>query len=135
MAQEEPSAYQCQLPKPCLQYPPQGFKQEHQDPQYEQAKAGSRQHFPAAVVVKQEQLDYLYDSGGQNWLSLSAWARHQWGEQLPGAHPSLLALSFGAAPAHCQEHVLPGYLAVEQGTKTILSFHCIQDKAGTLTVF
>ncbi|NXP42262.1 ETV4 protein, partial [Leiothrix lutea] len=62
MAQEDPSAYQCQLPKPCLQYPPQGFKQEHQDPQYEQAKAGSRQHFPAAVLVKQEQLDYMYDS-------------------------------------------------------------------------
>uniref|UniRef100_A0A8D2P3M7 ETS variant transcription factor 4 n=1 Tax=Zosterops lateralis melanops TaxID=1220523 RepID=A0A8D2P3M7_ZOSLA len=62
MAQEEPTAYQCQLPKACLQYPPQGFKQEHQDPQYEQAKAGSRQHFPAAVVVKQEQLDYVYDS-------------------------------------------------------------------------
>ncbi|XP_066061265.1 ETS translocation variant 4 isoform X2 [Chamaea fasciata] len=62
MAQEDPSAYPCQLPKPCLQYPPQGFKQEHQDPQYEQAEAGSRQQFPAAVVVKQEQLDYVYDS-------------------------------------------------------------------------
>uniref|UniRef100_A0A8C3R0F6 ETS variant transcription factor 4 n=1 Tax=Cyanoderma ruficeps TaxID=181631 RepID=A0A8C3R0F6_9PASS len=62
MAQEDPGAYQCQLPKPCLQYPAQGFKQEHQDPQYEQAKAGSRQQFPAAVVVKQEQLDYVYDS-------------------------------------------------------------------------
>ncbi|XP_066061268.1 ETS translocation variant 4 isoform X5 [Chamaea fasciata] len=64
MAQEDPSAYPCQLPKPCLQYPPQGFKQEHQDPQYEQAEAGSRQQFPAAVVVKQEQLDYVYDSAG-----------------------------------------------------------------------
>ncbi|NXY35957.1 ETV4 protein, partial [Pomatorhinus ruficollis] len=62
MAQEDPSAYQCQLPKPCLQYPAQGFKQELQDPQYEQAKAGSRQQFPAGVVVKQEQLDYVYDS-------------------------------------------------------------------------
>ncbi|XP_014741017.1 PREDICTED: ETS translocation variant 4 [Sturnus vulgaris] len=62
MAQEDPTAFQCQLPKPCLQYPQQGFKQEHQDPQYEQAsQAGSRQQFPA-VVVKQEQLDFLYDS-------------------------------------------------------------------------
>ncbi|NWT59344.1 ETV4 protein, partial [Erythrocercus mccallii] len=63
MAQEDPTAYQCQLPKPCLQYPPQGFKQEQQEPQYEQAEAGSRQQHPAAaVLVKQEQLDYLYDS-------------------------------------------------------------------------
>ncbi|NWX36319.1 ETV4 protein, partial [Notiomystis cincta] len=63
MAQEDPSAYQCQLPKPCLQYPHQGFKEEHHDPQYEQAnQAGSSQQYPAAVVVKQEQVDYLYDS-------------------------------------------------------------------------
>ncbi|NXV02245.1 ETV4 protein, partial [Cettia cetti] len=61
MAQEDPTAYQCQLPKPCLQFPAQGFKQEHQDPQYEQAEAGSRQQYPA-VLVKQEQLEYLYDS-------------------------------------------------------------------------
>ncbi|NXL82694.1 ETV4 protein, partial [Leptocoma aspasia] len=67
---ENSSAYQemcqsfpaSQLPKPCLQYPPQGFKQEHQDPQYEAAKgAGGRQQYPAAVLVKQEQLDYLYE--------------------------------------------------------------------------
>ncbi|NXR18614.1 ETV4 protein, partial [Cinclus mexicanus] len=62
MAQEDPSAYQCQLPKPCLQYPHQGFKQEHHDPQYERAsQAGSRQQYPA-VVVKQEQVEFLYDS-------------------------------------------------------------------------
>ncbi|XP_059724996.1 ETS translocation variant 4 isoform X3 [Haemorhous mexicanus] len=61
-SQEDPSAYQCQLPKACLQFPLQGFKQEQQDPQYEPAEqAGSRQQLPAAVVVKQEQLDYLYD--------------------------------------------------------------------------
>ncbi|NXQ25915.1 ETV4 protein, partial [Alaudala cheleensis] len=58
-SQEEPSAYQCQLAKPCLQYPPQGFKQEQQDPQAEQA--GSTQQLPAAVLVKQEQLDFLYE--------------------------------------------------------------------------
>ncbi|XP_015506688.1 ETS translocation variant 4 isoform X3 [Parus major] len=62
MAQQDPIAYQCQLPKPCLQYPQQGFKQEQQEPQHEQEKqAGSRQQFPA-VVVKQEQVDYVYDS-------------------------------------------------------------------------
>ncbi|NWT75325.1 ETV4 protein, partial [Prunella himalayana] len=62
MAQEDPSAYQCQLPKPCLQYPHQGFKEEHQDPQCEPAEqAGSRQQYPAAVLVKQEQVDYLYE--------------------------------------------------------------------------
>lgn len=85
MAQQEPIAYQCQLPKPCLQYP-QSFKQEHHDPQYEQAnQAGSSQQYPAAVVVKQEQVDYVYDSGRQSWLFLT-----QWGEQLLGEHPSLL---------------------------------------------
>ncbi|NXU16195.1 ETV4 protein, partial [Pardalotus punctatus] len=63
MAQEEPIAYQCQMSKPCLQYPQQGFKQEHQDPQYERAaQAGSSQQYPAAVLVKQEQLDFVYDS-------------------------------------------------------------------------
>ncbi|RMC01517.1 hypothetical protein DUI87_21956 [Hirundo rustica rustica] len=55
-AQEDPTTYQCQLPKPCLQHPPQGFKEEQQEAQYEQAK-----QFPA-VLVKQEQLDYIYDS-------------------------------------------------------------------------
>ncbi|XP_063035170.1 ETS translocation variant 4 isoform X2 [Melospiza melodia melodia] len=55
-SQEDPSAYQC------LQFPQQGFKQEQQDPQYEAAeRAGSRQQFPAAVLVKQEQVDYLYE--------------------------------------------------------------------------
>ncbi|NXQ52905.1 ETV4 protein, partial [Anthoscopus minutus] len=61
MAQQDPIAYQCQLPKPCLQCPRQGFKQEHQDPQYEQAEqAGSSQQYPA-LVVKQEQVDFMYD--------------------------------------------------------------------------
>ncbi|XP_063259984.1 ETS translocation variant 4 isoform X2 [Prinia subflava] len=68
MAQEDPAAFQCQLPKPCLQCPAQGFKQEQQDPQYEQAQQAQqaqqagRQQYPAAVVVKQEQLDFMYDS-------------------------------------------------------------------------
>ncbi|XP_025927043.1 ETS translocation variant 4 isoform X1 [Apteryx rowi] len=64
MAREAPIAYQRQVPEPCLQYPQQGFKQEYHDPRYEQASqgGGSRQ-YPAAVVVKQEQADYAYDSG------------------------------------------------------------------------
>ncbi|XP_032567320.1 ETS translocation variant 4 isoform X1 [Chiroxiphia lanceolata] len=63
VAQEDPIAYQCQMPKPCLQYPHQGFKQEHHDPRYEQeSQAGSSHQYPAAVVVKQEQVDYMYDS-------------------------------------------------------------------------
>nr|XP_025969377.1 ETS translocation variant 4 isoform X4 [Dromaius novaehollandiae] len=63
MAREAPVAYQHQAPEPCLQYPPQGFKQEYHDPRYEQASrgGGSRQYL-AAVVVKQEQADYAHDS-------------------------------------------------------------------------
>ncbi|XP_066837905.1 ETS translocation variant 4 isoform X6 [Anser cygnoides] len=64
MAREAPVGYQRQLSEPCLQYPPQGFKQEYHDPRYEQAsQAGSSCQYPAAVVIKQEQVDYVYDSG------------------------------------------------------------------------
>ncbi|NXJ96893.1 ETV4 protein, partial [Corythaixoides concolor] len=63
MAQEDPIAYQRQVSEPCLQYSHQGFKQEYHDPQYEQAsRAGSSRQYPAAVVIKQEQVDYMYDS-------------------------------------------------------------------------
>ncbi|XP_054657648.1 ETS translocation variant 4 isoform X8 [Grus americana] len=63
MAQEDPVAYQRQMSEPCLQYPHQGFKQEYHDPRYEQAsRAGSSHRYPAAVVIKQEQVDYVYDS-------------------------------------------------------------------------
>uniref|UniRef100_A0A8C4XJU3 ETS variant transcription factor 4 n=1 Tax=Falco tinnunculus TaxID=100819 RepID=A0A8C4XJU3_FALTI len=66
LAQEDPSTYQHQLSEPCLQYPHQGFKQEYQDPQYEQAgQAGSSCQYPAAELVKQEQVDYVYDAGRQ----------------------------------------------------------------------
>ncbi|NXW95338.1 ETV4 protein, partial [Alopecoenas beccarii] len=54
LAQEDSTAYQR------LQYPPQGFKQEYHDPQYERASGSHR--YPTAVVVKQEQTDYVYDS-------------------------------------------------------------------------
>ncbi|KAK4808648.1 hypothetical protein QYF61_020137, partial [Mycteria americana] len=64
MAQEDPIAYQHQMSEPCLQYPHQGFKQEYLDPRYEQARqVGSSRQYPAAVVIKQEQVDYVYDSG------------------------------------------------------------------------
>lgn len=67
MAQEDRIAYQRQMSKPCLQYPHQGFKQEYHDLQYDQAsRAGSSHQYPAAVVIKQEQVDYVYDSGRQN---------------------------------------------------------------------
>ncbi|XP_074782948.1 ETS translocation variant 4 isoform X4 [Athene noctua] len=63
MAQEDPVACQRQMSEPCLQYPHQGFKQEFQDLRYEQvSQAGSSRPFPGAVVIKQEQVDYLYDS-------------------------------------------------------------------------
>ncbi|NXT81290.1 ETV4 protein, partial [Zapornia atra] len=71
MAQEDPMAYQHQMPKPCLQYPHQGFKQEYHDPRYEQAgQAGSSHQYPAAVVIKQEQVDYVYDSDAPGCPSL-----------------------------------------------------------------
>ncbi|XP_063210633.1 ETS translocation variant 4 isoform X4 [Chroicocephalus ridibundus] len=63
MAQEDPAAHRRQMSEPCLQYPPQGFKQEYHDSRYEQAnRAGSSHPYPAAVVIKQEQVDYVYDS-------------------------------------------------------------------------
>ncbi|XP_009992472.1 PREDICTED: ETS translocation variant 4 [Chaetura pelagica] len=62
MAQEDPVAYQRQMSEPCLQYPHQGFKQEYHDPRYEQAsQAGSSHQYPG-MVIKQEQVDYMYDS-------------------------------------------------------------------------
>ncbi|XP_065606055.1 ETS translocation variant 4 isoform X1 [Cyrtonyx montezumae] len=61
MARDDPIAYQHPMSEQCLQFPLQGFKQEFHDPQYEQA--GSSCQYPAAVVVKQEQVDYMYDSG------------------------------------------------------------------------
>ncbi|NWR78468.1 ETV4 protein, partial [Centropus unirufus] len=63
MAQEDPLAYRRQMSEPHLQYPHQGFKQEYHDPRYElESQAGSSQQYPAAVVIKQERVDYLYDS-------------------------------------------------------------------------
>ncbi|NXJ04249.1 ETV4 protein, partial [Odontophorus gujanensis] len=69
MARDGPIAYQHPMSEQCLQFPPQGFKQEFCDPRYEQA--GSSCQYPAAVVVKQEQVDYMYDSGGQRELLLT----------------------------------------------------------------
>lgn len=69
MARDAPITYQRPISEQCLQFPPQGFKQEFHDPRYEQA--GSSCQYPAAVVVKQEQVDYMYDSGGQRELLLT----------------------------------------------------------------
>ncbi|XP_030901100.2 ETS translocation variant 4 isoform X2 [Melopsittacus undulatus] len=63
IAQEDPIAYQRQLSEPCLPYPHQGLKREYQDLQYEQgSQMGSSRQYPAALVIKQEQADYMYDS-------------------------------------------------------------------------
>ncbi|XP_061445674.1 ETS translocation variant 4 isoform X2 [Rhineura floridana] len=53
-------AYQRPLSAPCLPYPLQGFKQEFHDPMYEQACGSSR--YAAGVVIKQEQMDYAFDT-------------------------------------------------------------------------
>ncbi|KFQ17817.1 ETS translocation variant 4, partial [Merops nubicus] len=62
-SQEDPIAYQCQMSELSLQYHHQGFKQEYHDPRYEQtSQAGGSHQYPGAVVIKQEQVDYMYDS-------------------------------------------------------------------------
>ncbi|KAM4645416.1 ETS translocation variant 4 [Amazona ochrocephala] len=94
IAQEDPVAYQRQMPEPCLPCPHQGLKQEYQDLRYEQgSEMGSSRRYPAALVIKQEQADYMYDSGRKNWLCLAAYKPGtSGGEQPPGEHPSLMAL-------------------------------------------
>ncbi|KFQ28763.1 ETS translocation variant 4, partial [Mesitornis unicolor] len=83
MAQEDTIAYQRQMPKTCLQLTHQSFKQEYHDLQYEQASpVGSSHQYPAAVVVKQEQVDYVYDSDVPGCLSM-----HINAESYPG-HPN-----------------------------------------------
>ncbi|XP_075418002.1 ETS translocation variant 4 isoform X2 [Tenrec ecaudatus] len=65
-----PAPYPHQLSEPCLPYPQQSFKQEYHDPLYEQAcqpavgPGGVNGHrYPGAgVVIKQEQMDFAYDS-------------------------------------------------------------------------
>nr|XP_060636787.1 ETS translocation variant 4 [Anolis sagrei ordinatus] len=65
LASNTPPAYQRPLPAPCRPYPPQGFKQEFHDPMYEQANTlgatGSSQ-YTAGVVIKQEQMDYAFET-------------------------------------------------------------------------
>ncbi|XP_055645703.1 ETS translocation variant 4 isoform X3 [Falco biarmicus] len=88
LAQEDPSTYQHQLSEPCLQYPHQGFKQEYQDPQYEQAgQAGSSCQYPAAEVVKQEQVDYVYDAdvpGYHTYTNVESYSSHSNTEDTSG---------------------------------------------------
>ncbi|KAM8988689.1 ETS translocation variant 4 isoform 3-T3 [Ara ararauna] len=63
IAQEDAVAYQRHMSEPCLPYPHQGLKQEYQDLQYEQgSEMGSSRQYPTALVIKQEQADYMYDS-------------------------------------------------------------------------
>ncbi|XP_061872766.1 ETS translocation variant 4-like isoform X2 [Colius striatus] len=62
MGQEDPISYQHQMSEPCLQYPHQRFKQEYHNPQYEQASQAGSSRYPRSVVIKQEQVDCMYDS-------------------------------------------------------------------------
>ncbi|XP_053121988.1 ETS translocation variant 4 isoform X2 [Hemicordylus capensis] len=65
LGSDPPVAYQRPLSAPCLPYPPQGFKQEFHDPMYEQANtlgASSSSQYTAGMVIKQEQMDYAYDT-------------------------------------------------------------------------
>ncbi|XP_044300564.1 ETS translocation variant 4 isoform X2 [Varanus komodoensis] len=58
-------AFQRPLSAPCLPYLPQGFKQEFPDPMYEQAStlgASGSSRYTAGVAIKQEQMDYAFDT-------------------------------------------------------------------------
>ncbi|NXU55370.1 ETV4 protein, partial [Turnix velox] len=68
---QDPVAHQCQMSEPCLQYPHQGFKQEYHNSCYKQANQTGSSHHPAAVVIKQEQEDYVYDSDVPGCPSMS----------------------------------------------------------------
>uniref|UniRef100_A0A8D2IWW4 ETS variant transcription factor 4 n=1 Tax=Varanus komodoensis TaxID=61221 RepID=A0A8D2IWW4_VARKO len=64
-------AFQRPLSAPCLPYLPQGFKQEFPDPMYEQAStlgASGSSRYTAGVAIKQEQMDYAFDTG-RTWES------------------------------------------------------------------
>ncbi|KAJ6650626.1 hypothetical protein lerEdw1_005704, partial [Lerista edwardsae] len=65
-ALDTPAAYQRPLSAPSLPYSSQGIKQEFHDPMYEQANtlgASGSSQYTAGVVIKQEQMDYAYDTG------------------------------------------------------------------------
>ncbi|ETE68251.1 ETS translocation variant 1, partial [Ophiophagus hannah] len=66
LVSDSPSIYQRPWSAPCLPYPPQGFKQEFYDPMYEQVNTlgdvdGSQ--YATGVVIKQERMDYAFDTG------------------------------------------------------------------------
>ncbi|XP_029068400.1 ETS translocation variant 4 isoform X1 [Monodon monoceros] len=76
-----PAPYQRQLSEPCPPYPQQSFKREYLDPLYEQAgqpgqpavgQGGINGHrYPGAgVVIKQEQMDFSYDSDVPGYASM-----------------------------------------------------------------
>ncbi|XP_030704888.1 ETS translocation variant 4 isoform X3 [Globicephala melas] len=76
-----PAPYQHQLSEPCPPYPQQSFKREYLDPLYEQAgqpgqpavgQGGINGHrYPGAgVVIKQEQMDFSYDSDVPGYASM-----------------------------------------------------------------
>ncbi|XP_032093743.1 ETS translocation variant 4 isoform X2 [Thamnophis elegans] len=65
LVSDSPSIYQRPWSAPCLPYPPQGFKQEFHDPMYEQVNTLGdidRSQYATGVVIKQERIDYAFDT-------------------------------------------------------------------------
>ncbi|XP_015665952.1 ETS translocation variant 4 [Protobothrops mucrosquamatus] len=65
LVSDSPSIYQRPWSAPCLPYPSQGFKQEFHDPMYEQVNTlgdVDSSRYATGVVIKQEQMDYAFDT-------------------------------------------------------------------------
>ncbi|XP_058038296.1 ETS translocation variant 4 isoform X2 [Ahaetulla prasina] len=65
LVSDSSSIYQRPWSAPCLPYPPQGFKQEFHDPMYEQVNTlgdVDSSQYATGVVIKQERMDYAFDT-------------------------------------------------------------------------
>lgn len=66
MARDSRPMYHRQMSEPNIPFPPQGFKQEYQDPLFEHpAMMGAPlpHTYPPTMMIKQEPRDFTYDSG------------------------------------------------------------------------
>lgn len=66
MARDGRPMYHRQMSEPSIPFPPQGFKQEYNDPLFEHpAMMGAPlpHAYPATMMIKQEPRDFTYDSG------------------------------------------------------------------------
>lgn len=66
MARDGRPIYHRQMSEPNIPFPPQGFKQEYNDPLFEHpAMMGAPlpHAYPASMMIKQEPRDFTYDSG------------------------------------------------------------------------